>query len=120
MAQKTEVILTDDLDGSPAEDTFRVSWEGQAVEVELSKENRTRIEESLAALFDAGRRISVHYGSRGPQGPKTKPPRTAGGAVRQDNNAIRDWARQNGLQVSDRGRISREVLAEYNRLNPQG
>jgi len=122
MAQKTEVILTDDLDGSPAEDTFRVSWEGQAVEVELSSDNRKRIEESLAALFDAGRRIPVHYGSRGPQGPKpkTKAPRTDGGAARQDNNVIRGWARQNGLQVSDRGRISREVLAEYSRLNPQG
>ena len=119
MAQKTEVILTDDLDGSPAEDTFRVSWEGQAVEVELSADNRKRIEESLAALFDAGRKISVHYGSRGPQGPKPKQ-RAPRSAEKANNSVIREWARENGLQVSDRGRISREVEAEYNRLNPQG
>jgi len=119
MAKQERVDLIDDLDGSPAEDTFRVSWEGQAVEVELSADNRKRIEESLAALFDAGRKISVHYGSRGPQGPKPKQ-RAPRSEEKASNGAIRDWARQNGLQVSDRGRIPREVLAEYNRLNLQG
>ena len=120
MARQERIDLIDDLDGSPAEGTFQVSWDGQAVEVELSKENRTRIEESLAALFDAGRKISVHYGSRGPQGPKPKQVRAPRSEEKANNSAIREWARENNYPVSDRGRISREVVAAYNQQNPQG
>ena len=118
MARQERIDLIDDLEGSPAEGTFRVSWDGRAVEVELSADNRKRIEDSLAELFDAGRKISVHYGPSGPKGPKPKLSRAPRDAARANNNAIREWARENNFPVSDRGRISREVVAAYE--NAQG
>ena len=81
MAKKTEVRLIDDLDGSEAEATFQVSWDGLGVEVELSADNRKRIEETLVPLFNVGQKISVHYGSSGPKGPCLLPlpaPRRSG------------------------------------------
>jgi hypothetical protein len=36
---------------------------------------------------------------------------------REQNQAIRDWARKRGMKVSDRGRIPAEVLEAYHQEN---
>jgi len=116
MAKQTEVRLIDDLDGSEASGTVTFGLDGTSYEIELSDDNRKRLEEALTPYVEAGRK--AFRGAGRVTAPAKQ--RAHRSAEKASNGAIREWARENGLQVSDRGRISREVIAEYNRLNPQG
>jgi hypothetical protein len=103
MAKTVSVIITDDLDGSPDAKTVAFGFEGHSYEIDLGKKNRARLQKSLEPFMDAGRR-SV-------QRRTAKTPRGAG--PRTDRAAVRAWAAGQGLKVSERGRISAEVLAKY-------
>lgn len=107
MAKTTQVILTDDLDGSEGADTVSFSWEGQAYEIELSEKNRAKLEKAITPFVQGARRASVS--------PQMKLTRVTSGSGRSKDDlaAIRDWARKNDLQVSDRGRISADVLEKF-------
>ena len=48
--------------------------------------------------------------------PPPTPPRRPS-IDREQNQAIRDWARKRGMKVSDRGRIPAEVLEAYHQEN---
>ena len=110
MAQKVETWLVDDLDGSEAAETVRFGLEGRQYEIDLSQHNAARLREGLADFVASAR--------RGGGGPRTSRSLNAGSsrastASREHGAAVREWARANGLQVSDRGRISAEVLKAY-------
>lgn len=104
MAQK--ILLVDDLDGSPIEDgggTVRFSIDGSSYEIDLSAENTAKLTDALATFIDAGRRV--------------RPGSGAAAAVKKSDpqrlKAIRDWAGENGYEVSSRGRIPSEVVDAY-------
>jgi len=104
MAQSVSVIVTDDLDGSENAETVSFSFGGVTYEVDLSSKNRAKLEKALAPFIEAGRRVPGS-GRRG-------------GASRQgspsvDRAAVRSWARAAGLTVSERGRISADVMRQY-------
>lgn len=113
MAQKVMVTLVDDLDGSTAEETVEFGLDGAAYQIDLSGENAGRLRAALADYVDHARRSG---GRKRPAGraPGGRPPRTAS-ADREQNQAIREWARKQGLKVSDRGRIPTEVLDAYHK-----
>jgi hypothetical protein len=104
MAKKISVVVTDDVDGSPAAGTVTFAFSGQEYEIDLSQKNRARLEKSLQPFIDAGRRAVVQR--------KTARAAKAAGP-RIDRAAIRAWAAGQGLQVSERGRISAEVMSKY-------
>lgn len=112
MAQHVTYSLIDDLDGSDAEQTVEFGLDGAFYEIDLSDDNADRLRETLADFIDSGRKA----GGRG-RGRKSR----GGGAAkttkvtadREQNQAIREWARKNGFQVSERGRIPAEVLEAY-------
>jgi hypothetical protein len=111
MAQKVTVTLVDDLDGSQAEETVEFGLDGANYQIDLSGDNALRLRESLAEYVDHARRAGGR--KRAPGRPAAgRPPRTAS-ADREQNQAIRDWARKQGMKVSDRGRIPAEVLDAY-------
>lgn len=111
MAQKVTVQLVDDLDGGTADETVNFAIDGTAYEIDLSTSNATKLRDAFAQYVGAGRRV----GSRPTAG------RTVGrgSGRRRDSNVaqIREWARENGHKVNDRGRISREIMAAYERAN---
>ena len=120
MAQIREVRLVDDLDGEAADETVEFGIDGKSYEIDLSKENAGRLRDVLADFVSAarragGRRRSAPAGpSSGGGGAGTAPQgRTA--VDREQNQAIRDWARKQGMKVSDRGRIPAEVLEAYHK-----
>jgi len=111
MAQKVVVQLVDDIDGSPlksARSTVAFALEGASYEIDLSDENRARLRSALAPYIKAGRKVGGAAPRRGASSGR-KAARKGGGEAA----AIREWARANGHQVSERGRVSAELAAAY-------
>ncbi len=108
MATETITRLIDDLDGSAAERTVTFSWDGRTFEVDLSKKNAAAFEKTMKPYLAAARSTratSARSSSRG---------RSATGARRRrDLQTIREWARGNGHEVADRGRVSASVVEAY-------
>ena len=103
MAKTVSVVVTDDLDGTPDAETVAFSVEGQSYEIDLSAANLARLEGSLRPFMDAGRRTA--------QSRPARAARANGAGI--DRAAVRAWAAEQGLQVSERGRISAEVMSKY-------
>jgi Lsr2 len=97
------VVVTDDLDGSPDAETVAFGFDGHSYEIDLGKKNRARFQKSLQPFMDAGRRTAHRRTARAAR--STGP--------RIDRAAVRAWAAGQGLKVSERGRISAEVLSRY-------
>jgi Lsr2 len=116
MAQKVTVTLVDDLDGSQAEETVEFGLDGATYQIDLSGDNAVRLRESLAEYVDHARRAGGRKRAPGRPVLNGRAPRTAS-ADREQNQAIRDWARKQGMKVSDRGRIPAEVLEAYHQKN---
>ncbi len=109
MAQKVQVLLTDDLDGSAANETVRFRLDGTEYEIDLNKKNAKSLRDTLGKYAAVARRPSP--GTRGTRGR----PRSRGSAASRDTDpkAVREWAAQNNIPVSARGRIPQDVLAQY-------
>lgn len=107
MAQKVQVVLTDDLDGGEADETVQFALDGVSYEIDLSEANAEALREALGAYVSAARRV----GGRSVRRSGTAKSRPA--AERVDLSELRAWARDHGFQVSDRGRVSSEVRAAY-------
>ncbi len=108
MAQKTQVILIDDIDGGDADETVSFALDGVSYEIDLTTENAQELRDALAQWVASARKV----GGRAAAGRRSAAPRRAS-ADKPDLTAVRSWARENGYTVSDRGRISGEVLAAY-------
>lgn len=107
MAQRVQVVLEDDLDGGKADETVTFGLDGTSYEIDLSKKNAAKLRDALAAYVGAGRRVAGRRsgGGRG---------RSGRGRSGSDSADIRAWAKDNGYEVSERGRISAEIRAAYN------
>jgi len=112
VAQKVMVTLVDDLDGSEAEETVEFGLDGAFYEIDLSEDNAERLRDALAEYVEHARRAGGRKRAAARAG-VGRPPRTAS-ADREQNQAIREWARKQGMNVSDRGRIPKEVTDAYN------
>jgi len=112
MAQKVTVSLVDDLDGSEAEETVEFGLDGAFYEIDLSEDNAERLRDALAEYVEHARRSGGRKRS-GRVAVVGRAPRTAS-ADREQNQAMREWARKQGMTISDRGRIPKEVAEAYN------
>ncbi|MDQ1374778.1 MAG: hypothetical protein QOJ09_2116 [Actinomycetota bacterium] len=109
MAQKVTVSLIDDLDGDRAEETVEFGLDGKTYEIDLSSSNADKLRDALSGYVAAARKAGRR---RSGGAPGAAPVRRAG-VDREQNQAIREWARKRGMKVSDRGRIPAEVLDAY-------
>lgn len=106
MATVTNVRLVDDLDGSEADTTVELALDGKAYEIDLSERHAAELRDALAPYVQAARRAGA--------GPAARRPRAAASTPRRaDQSAVREWAVQNGFEVSARGRMSSAVLEAY-------
>ena len=114
MAKETYTKLIDDLDGGEAHETVKFGLDGYSFEIDLSTKNATKLRNALATYVDHGTRISGRSVTLGGRGASA---RGRGGAVaeREQNKAIRTWAKRKGLGVAPRGRIKQEVVDQYHR-----
>lgn len=113
MAQKTQVVLTDDVDGTEATQTITFAFQGVSYEIDLNDDHASALEESFSDWISSARRINE------PRGGKTR--RASAGASApgggRDLNDVRSWLRSNGHEVADRGRVSQALLEEYDKAH---
>ena len=107
MAKVTQVSLVDDVDGSVAAETVSFGLDRKQYELDLSDKNAKKLRDALAPFVASARRAGG--GSRR-AGSGPTPPSTS---HRERNTAIREWAREHGFEVAERGRIPRNVLEAY-------
>jgi Lsr2 len=103
VATKVTVVLEDDLDGGPADETVRFGLDGVEYEIDLSKQHARTFRRELAAFLVHARRAERER--------RRRPARSPSG--RRRSGDIRAWAKDAGIQVSDRGRIPASVVAQY-------
>jgi len=108
MAQRVQYMLVDDIDGTEAVETVSFSLDGVSYEIDLTAGNAKKLRNDIATWVGHARRSGGRKSSR---------KAGAAGARRSDLSAVRQWARKNGHQVSDRGRISAGILAAYDKAH---
>jgi len=106
VAQKIQVLLIDDLDGGDAEGTVRFGLDGVEYEIDLSAEHAEALRRALAPFVGAARR-SPAAGRRPARGGRRA------GAGGLDTTEVREWARAQGIEVKDRGRLPAEVVTRF-------
>jgi hypothetical protein len=110
MAQRVNVILVDDIDGDDASETVTFGLDGVDYEIDLNDKNAEALRAALSRYVEAGRRVAGRKGSsRGRRGQRV----ASGGAAGPSASDIRAWARENGWDVPERGRVSAEVREAY-------
>jgi hypothetical protein len=102
MAQKVQTFLIDDLDGSHAEGTIRFGVDGADYEIDLSVSHAQQLRDALAPYISAARRTGTSPRRGGQK--TTKPP---------DPTEVREWARSQGIDVKDRGRVPTELIVKF-------
>ncbi len=111
MAQRVQVVLTDDVDGGVADETVTFGLDGSSYEIDLSSANAEKLRNAFAPYVGAARRGGRPGGGRSRSGGAA--PRAAARSGGGENAAIREWAKANGHAVSERGRISGQVRDAY-------
>jgi hypothetical protein len=109
MAQRVQYLLVDDIDGTEAVETVSFSLDGVSYEIDVTAANAKTLRNDLASWVGHARRSGGRKSSRKAG--------AAAGQRRGDLSAVREWARKNGHQVSDRGRISADILAAYDKAH---
>jgi len=111
MAQKVNIILVDDIDGSEATQTVSFGLDGSNYEIDLNDDNANALREALAPYLGHARKVARGGGSGARRG------RSGAGAGAGNGGAsakeIREWARANGHDVPERGRIPADVREAY-------
>ena len=103
MAQRVSVELEDDLDGGPADETLRFGLGSSEYEIDLSKKNASRFRRQIAPYIEHARRAG--------RGQRRRSARTS--SSRERSGDIRAWAKDQGIAVSERGRIPASVVQQY-------
>jgi hypothetical protein len=104
MAQKVNIVLVDDIDQSDAEETVTFGLDGKEYAIDLNAKNARSLRDALAPYVAHARPINGRGGRR------SSAKAAASGAAPSE---IRAWARDNGFDVPERGRVSSEVREAY-------
>jgi hypothetical protein len=103
------VMITDDLDGSSPAEPVQFTFDGVNWEIDLSEKNREKLQKALQPFLDKAHPAQVAQAKSAPTPRRARSSR--GG--REDLDAIRAWAQENGYKVGDRGRIAKSIIEEY-------
>jgi hypothetical protein len=114
MAQRTTIQLVDDLDGTASNDIRTVTFglDGVEYEIDLTDDNAENLRKGLADFVATARRTGGRV-KRGLGSPASTAPSREGVRSKEQTQAIRDWAKNNGHQVAERGRIPGGVVEAF-------
>lgn len=106
MAQKIQTLFIDDLDGSDAEGTVRFGLDGAEYEIDLSSAHAQELRDALAAYVGSARRVGG--GARRPVRAGRK-----ASASGLNTTEVREWAKAQGIDVKERGRVPAELVVKF-------
>jgi hypothetical protein len=86
MAQRIQTLFIDDIDGGAADGTVRFGLDGTDYEIDLSGKHTDELRSA---------------------------PRGLRGAPAVDTAKVREWAKGNGYDIKDRGRVPSDLVAKY-------
>jgi Lsr2 len=109
MAQKVNVLLVDDIDGSDADETMQFGLDGTHYEIDLNSDHAQELRGQLERYVKAARKVT------GSAGRSARVRRTTANDAK--NKEIRNWARERHLDVNERGRIPADIMAQYEAAN---
>lgn len=105
MARRTMLILEDDLDATPAQHQVAFTFEGVSYEIDLNEEHYAELQEAMAPWISHARRVS---------GRRTSSRRSPSSSDSEASaTAIREWARSQNMEISDRGRVPANIRTAY-------
>jgi len=106
VAQKIQTLFIDDIDGSEAEGTIRFALDGAEYEIDLHAKHADALRKSLARYIDAARRST---------GAARRPARSGrrASATGVNTTEVREWAKAQGIEVKDRGRVPAELVVRF-------
>jgi hypothetical protein len=107
MAQKVQVILVDDVDGGPADETVSFSLDGVRYEIDLAARRASDLRAAMEPWVAHARRVGTRA---------SRPGRSSRGSG--EVAAIRAWAKSHGFAVNERGRIPADIRQAYAARNP--
>jgi Lsr2 len=107
MAQRVQTLLIDDLDGGDAEATVRFGLDGADYEIDLNAAHAAALRKALESYVKAARRA--------PGSAVRRPDSSGRRAARADGTdpAVREWAKSQGIEVKDRGRVPAELVVKF-------
>lgn len=104
MAQKIQTLFIDDIDGGEADGTVRFGLDGTEYEIDLNTKHSEELHAALAN-YVAHARKATGLGKRTGRGRRA--------AQTVDTGKVREWARENGYDIKERGRVPADILAKY-------
>jgi len=104
MAQRIQTLLIDDLDGGEAAGTVRFGLDGTEYEIDLSTAHSDELRQALGHYLAHARRAG---------GTARSAARTRRGSAAVDTAKVREWAKGQGIEVKDRGRVPADVVERY-------
>jgi hypothetical protein len=107
VAQKIQTVFVDDLDGSEAEGTVRFGLDGSEYEIDLNADHAQALREALAPYVGAARRAGGGAARRPARTPRRAP------ATGLNTTEVREWAKSQGIDVKDRGRVPAELVVKF-------
>jgi hypothetical protein len=110
MAQKITREFVDDIDGSPAERTFSFAVDGVSYEIDLSTQNIAEFKSAIGGFIESARKVKGSSRARSAGG-------GSGRQSREQTRAVREWARQHGHNISERGRIPASILQAFDQAH---
>ncbi len=105
MAQKVNIVLVDDLDGTEATETVSFGLDGTTYEIDLNDANAASLREALSGYVGHARKVTV--------GGRRAARRSSASSSSSNTKDVREWAKSQGMEVSERGRISADVQQAY-------
>jgi Lsr2 len=103
LAQKIQAVFVDDIDGGEAEGTIRFGLDGVGYEIDLSVAHSEELHKALAPYIAHARKAGgTRRAARG---------RRDGSAI--DTHKVREWARGQGIEIKQRGRVPADIVEKY-------
>ena len=106
MAQKIQTLFIDDLDGSEAEGTVRFGLDGAEYEIDLNADHARELRDALARYTSSARRVGSTAKRPGRGGRK-------GSVSGLNTTEVREWAKGQGIEVKDRGRVPADLVVKF-------
>jgi len=106
VAQKIQTLFIDDIDGSAAEGTVRFALDGTEYEIDLNTKHADALRKALAKYIDAARRTTGGARRAARSGRRA----SASGV---NTTEVREWAKAQGIEVKDRGRVPAELVVRF-------